>query len=369
MTAIKRIAFSVPARELLGISLPGSIFDPALLLQNAISFELRAAILAVMQGTAANVPVKFVAVARPEIFTHGVTLQWLMDELVGVEDHVSFSDGTTIKLIPGMANHIFLYGLSSQRRNVEFYKVLSRAPELFPRLSTQINSHHHFRIDGVDVAPKSRTLLLDAPIVDESPTWSFPFYMNHHSLEDSAERAFALGAMDTIPGEGYEDITYIPLTDAAMHDANFQRVVTTAIRSAYLDRSTCLILGLPAMESPSAPVTDRMISALSGIRASGTLLPRASATNIFFITHVNEVDLKPLAPRMTMVLHETFCHWMYTVDFYSALKGGDYYLREDRYAHPAEFESTLVAGIGKRFQIRTSKRPQFDITTISCADG
>ena len=83
-------------------------------------------------------------VARPEIFTHGESRAWLDKRLGGVKDHLALSDGTTIRLIPGLRNHVFLFGLGRAADGEALQRLERRAPELFGSLHSQVNTALQF---------------------------------------------------------------------------------------------------------------------------------------------------------------------------------------------------------------------------------
>ncbi len=164
------VVLSVPPHEIAEVAVPGSIFELSVLLRSVLSPELRLAVelIAVHAvsrrgttypslGTAIlSLGTAIRCVARPEIFAHGPPLDWLMSRLEGVTDHYSLSDGTSLKLIPTVRNHLFTYGLQSHRRHVDFRKLLRRAPEMLGQFASQVNTCHRVALEGVVSEPTSK---------------------------------------------------------------------------------------------------------------------------------------------------------------------------------------------------------------------
>jgi len=300
------IVISVPARELAKVPIPGSVFDVAVLHEaSSVSPDLRLAVELISTaflGEGRKEPLR--CVARPEIFTHGPALHWLRRSLGPVTEHISLSDGTSIKLIPQLRNHLFTYGLQSHQRHVDFKKLLRRAPELLAQCQSQVNSFHRFSSAQGLASEPTPTLVLRPLPAAATAVWSYGFYLNPHSLEDSAERMLNWGELEEPPITDFEKITYIPLTESAAKDANFQRMVAELVASTYFDRGKCLVLRLPTL---GCDVTDCMRLALEGIRDSRLHLPQVRANNIFFLSgDLSEELLAKTASRVSLVLHETF---------------------------------------------------------------
>ncbi len=70
----------------------------------------------------------------PEIFTHGESLAWLARKLGGARDHLAFSDGSTVRILPGMRNHVFFYAQSRLSDGEALARLERRAGELLAGL-------------------------------------------------------------------------------------------------------------------------------------------------------------------------------------------------------------------------------------------
>jgi len=339
------LVISVPARELVLVPIPGSVFETSVFNGAFISAELRLALelvaTAYREAGGAG-PVR--CVARPEIFTHGPALHWLKRALGAVSQHVCLSDGTSIKLIPGFRNHLFTYGLYSHQRFVDFKKLLRRAPELLAQCHSQVNSFHRIDHQGLASEPIISLMQRTAPLSAASG-WYFGFYLNPDSLEDSAEHMLNWGELQEPSLTDFEKVTYIPLTEAAAHDVNFQRVVAEMIAPAYFDPTHCLFIRLPPLGSD---LTDRMRLALDGIRRCRLHIPRVRSRNIFFSSgDLPEDFLASVGSRLSLLLHQSFEFWRYTKPLYQQAREVVVFL-DRQWKDPSESAQKLyLAGFGR----------------------
>jgi hypothetical protein len=238
-----------------------------------------------------------------------------MKQIEGVTDHLCLSDGTALKLIPGLRNHVFTYGLQSHRRFLDFKKLTRRAPELLGQFQSQINSFHRVLINGLAFEPVPSMLNRRELSVSE-PVWFHELYLNPHSLEDSAELMLGWGRLDPPSLAGFTEIHYVPLTDCAVHDGQFQQHVADRIAKTYFEPSDCLLMRLPSGETD---LTARMRSALAGILGAGQPIPQTRATNIFFVSgDIGDDVLLQLAPRLHWWMHHSFDHWRHASSVYPA---------------------------------------------------
>ncbi len=310
------LVISVPARELADLDLPGSVFGIDVLRGAKISSELRVAVELVAafdfdRGASPHVR----CIARPEMFTHGPSLAWLMQRLAGVSEHICFSDGTALKLVPGLKNHLFAYGLQGHKRFTDFKKLTRRAPELLGQFKTQINSFHRVARDGFAFEP-SPWLLSPPEAGGSEPAWFHEFYLNPHSLEDSAERMLGWGTLDPPSLIDYSTIRYVPLTECAVYDEQFQQLLADIIVDTYFDPTACLLMRLPPT---GTEITDTMRLALTGIRGAQRHVPQTRAENIFFLSgDADSRVLADLGPRLSWVLHHSFDFWRHPVSAYAA---------------------------------------------------
>jgi hypothetical protein len=310
------LVISVPARELANLNVPGSVFDIGVLRGAKISSELQVGIELIAafdfeSGASPNVR----CIARPEIFTHGASLASLMKRLEGVREHICFTDGTALKLVPGLRNHLFAYGLQAHQRFVDFKKLTRRAPELLGQFNTQINSFHRVARDGVAFEP-SPWLLSNANGGSEAPAWFHEFYLNPHSVEDSAERMLGWGTLDPPSFAEYAKIQYVPLTECAAYDEQFQQLLADIIVKTYFDPTACLLMRLPPV---GTEITDTMRVMLTGIRGAHRRLPQTRAGNIFFLSgDIDSGILAELGSRLSWCVHHSVDFWRHPVSAYAA---------------------------------------------------
>jgi len=346
LSAPSQVVISIPARELLRASIPGSVFDAESLAAAAIAPELKVAIdLIAKSWPGRSGPLQ--CVARPEIFTHGSTLAWLQSRIEGATDHVCLSDGTSLKLIPGLRNHVFPYGLHSHRRLLEFRKLLLRAPELIRQFSSQVNAFRPLVAGGASIDPPS-TLLFQGTPQPPSPTlWFHGFYLNRHSSEDSAERMLDWGTTEPPDFSSFRSLFYVPLTDSSVRDRSFQRLLAETIARKYFERQTCLLVRVPIPEEGVSEATERMITALDGIRQSGVRIPQVQSRSVFFVTgELPEDVLAANASRLSILAHETFEYWRYTPELYRAAECVTFFPDDKRPGAPSTWEPQARAAFG-----------------------
>jgi len=352
------LVISVPARELVLVPIAGSVFDTAVFSGAVISAELRLAldlVTATYRSVGGLQPVR--CVARPEIFTHGLSLEWLKRNLGQATQHLCLSDGTSIKLIPRFRNHLFTYGLQSHQGYLDFKRLLLRAPELLMQCHSQVNSFH--RVDHLGSAFEPSPNLMQPTVPLNAPAvWFFGFYLNPNSLEDSAEHMLNWGEIGEPQLLDFEKVTYIPLTEAAANDIYFQRVLAELISAVYFDPTHCLFIRLPLLGSG---LTDRMRLSLDGIRRSHLHIPQVRSRNIFFASgDLPEEALAPLGSRLSFVLHHTFEFWRYTRPLYQEANEIAVFLDRQWKTPPESAKRLFLAGFGRA--------PKF-ILSIHAAEG
>jgi hypothetical protein len=356
VATLEPLVISIPPRELAGSPIPGSVFDLADLSERALSADLRLAI-DVIVANRPTLAAPVLCVARPEIFTHGVTLDWLKDKLGSAREHICLSDGTSVKLIPYLENHVLTYGLHSHRRHIELRKLAQRAPEIFLQFRTQINSFRQLASKKHVVDPPTRLMLTKKPLRSKAP-WFYGFYLNRHSLEDSAERMLGWGALAPPDLDSFENITYIPLTDCASRDPSFQKILARLIAGTYFDSKTCLLIRLPVAEELAAETTVRMITALDGIRAGGLRFPQVQSRTIFLLNgDLPEEVLSPIGSRLSLIVHETFEFWRYTHSLYKSAARVMFYLDDERKYSTIELKPLVQEAFGGTQNLILATRP------------
>ena len=241
------LAISLPGAELAGLDLPGSVTDPKAVLAGRLSAELRAALLLVLQACRhRHVPVRMVA--RPEIFTHGEAERWLRARLGGVAEHLCVTDGTTIKQIPGCRTHVFFYRLGSLDNFNALRRLSVRTPELLACVESQVNTALPLGLGERRFVP-APVYLTRAVAFPRPPARLLPFFFNKHSAEDSAARVEQRGEVAPADVPAHDEILYLPLTETALHDAEFARAVAEMTVRAFYRPRQVLVLRLPPAEA------------------------------------------------------------------------------------------------------------------------
>jgi hypothetical protein len=265
---------SLPAEELRGIKLPASLFPPAELDRYPISNELRWAMQAATLACAAK-RARMLVVARPEIFTHGQSLTWLQDQLMGVKDHLCMSDGTAVRPIPGMRNHLFLYRRASQAHSAAFERLIGWLPELLDSVQSQVNSCITVRSGRRTIAPPTLLLQANAPLTTDAQL----FALRHHSdIKISVRRTSQAQPQKLSPK--VSQVTYVPLTDSACRSANFMKRVASTVRASQRPGGACVLMRLPA-SNLEQPLESCMQVAVAALRTAGINKPVRSGSVLF----------------------------------------------------------------------------------------
>jgi hypothetical protein len=351
------IAVSLPAKELAHVQLPGSVFGVDNLAAGGISDELRRAVWLIEQVCRSQ-NLALVFIARPEIFTHGETLQWLRRRLGDIQDHVSVSDGTTIRLIPGMHNHVFFHALGRAADEAAFGRLEQRVPELFFTLTSQINSALRIRHGLKKYTPPSFVIS-----GRENQTFCEPefykFYLNAYSIEDSVARMLLRGASDTdnLP---VKNIVYAPMTETGTADTAFAKRIALLIARTYLDPTSGLIIRLPFGADQNAKLRDRMAGMLTGLRHTRIPIPSVPAPNIFFATDDVEMSQLAVQPQsVDLLIHDSFDFWRHPPSFYAKFRSISVTARRGRH-NPEVFTVMLTKACGRRPDLVWPARTQND---------
>jgi hypothetical protein len=303
-----KLVVSLPAAELAPLDLPGSVMtaDQALVLP--VSHTLSCA-LALIEGHCRALGIKTIYLARPEIFTHGISAVWLRKHLGDVTEHLCVSDASAVKHIPGCRTHMFLYRLAFHDSYASFERLCRRVPELMAQVGSQINSRFAWGTGAQRHQPRAIYLHSPKPPVPQKPI-VFPFQYAPYLAEETAHRIMqAEPALNTA-----KETIYLPLTETALADAAFRREAARHVRAAFLGRHA-LLLRLPT-EKPGDTNVARIAHVLQALAASGVTLPRSTPSNIFLLSG----DLQPEnAPEnLRLILHEGFDFWRYGKAFYEA---------------------------------------------------
>ena len=335
------LAISAPAAELNALPLPGSLFSAADIAAAPLSPALRLAV-DLLLGACRQAGFQPTFVARPEIFTHGEALAWLKARLNGVRHHVALSDGTTARLIPGLDNHVFFFGLHRAADDAALTRLARRAPELIGQLRSQINTALEFA-DGVAPLPVAVT---GADASEPPPPAFYRLALNLDSVDDSLTRTMRSGPLPRLPGR-FAEIDYVALTETSLADAGFLATLAAKLSHAYFEPRRALALRLPMNARSSLDVDDRAEAALAALIASEPRAPIAAAPGAFFV----DGDLAPdrlaaFAPVVDFAAPDSFPFWVHAPARYRAARTVTVHARA-RLAAAADFAPLVEALTGR----------------------
>jgi hypothetical protein len=287
------------------------------------------------------------------MFTHGQSLAWLTEKIGDVTDHLYFSDGHTLKLIPNLRNHMFTYGLQSQENRDAFLRLMRWAPELLGQVEVQINSFHRVSTSSHLWEPLSEALLALEP-TPVGIVWGYGFYLNPHSAQDSCNQSVSWGELASSSLPEFERCTYLTLTECAMQQAGFVRMLAARIERAYFDPGECLLLRLPPGK---LELSRRLTAALQAILDTGVLLPRTKARNILWLSgDLPEAALKAWGSRLSLILPQSSDFWRFTCSLYA--EAGSIHVFLDKEWHwPSDTAAGFVmSAFGQSAQLHLSAR-------------
>ena len=319
-----RVVISVPLHLLRNADIPGSIFAAKLLARMAMPEGLKLAIELV-----SSMHPDSLCLVRPEIFTNGASRAWLDERLGDIAQHVCISDGSSIKIMDGMENHLFLYDLTRPRNRTCFQNLANWTPEVFSHVRSQINSFQaaEFR-DGL-IQPPTTLLLPQARRSAIAPEL-YEFSLASHSLEESAKWIVERGPIGELRLTAFREITYAPMTQSNARDSEFCTIVAQSIVKAYFNPQQCVLLRLPGSSTEQQDLAARIQAAIQAVRSGKVVLPRVPAKNVFLLTRdLPEEQLESVAGRISLIFDETCEFWRYTQELYSRLRSVFYVFTGD----------------------------------------
>jgi hypothetical protein len=305
---------SIPGGVLGALDLPGSIFGWRQLRDAVLPPELRLALDLVMREAAARrTRVRFVA--RPEIFPHGAARAWLDERIGDTRDHLALTDGESLKIIPGLANHVFFIGRGQTAAEAGFRRRVMLVPEAFASLASQVNGALSFRLGARWVRPPA-TLLRFARTPASAPMRQAPILLQHGQVEAAA--GLAEEAMEQTAEAPPADwpLHFIPLSEAALADGLFVAALGGAVQRAMLGRGGELILlGLPRVEEEEKGEEAGIAAVLRALLGSGLSFPRQASWAVRLVTGAPD-PAAMAGGRIT--LHPGTPFWRYGADLYAA---------------------------------------------------
>jgi hypothetical protein len=309
------LLLSLPGAEVERIGWAGSIVAPGEILAAPVSPDLRAAVRLVW-GEALRRGMAMHCIARPELFADGPSRRWLQARAPGITQHLCLSDGSAIKPLAGLQTHVFFYQLGHRANMQALARLCRRAGELMAQVASQVNTHLALG-DDVDAARPASVLLHAATPLEHPPPVLLPLFYNCNSDEDSANRTEQAGPVAAARLTDAARLNYLPLTETALDDRAFARVVARTVLDACFDPACLLVLRLPAGGGERTPA-QRIAAMLPALRQSGIVIPRASPDNIVLATEDLDEDhtLPARLPRHLLV-HDSFDFWRHTPGFYA----------------------------------------------------
>ncbi|MBP0444527.1 hypothetical protein J8J14_07005 [Roseomonas sp. SSH11] len=328
---------SLPGSWLPALKIPGSLFGRDALRDVVMPIELRAALaLLTQEATAHLITMQFVA--RPEIFTHGRARAWLDQRIGDTQDHVALTDGHTLRAIPGLRNHMFFYPRGNPGKEAALRNLLRLAPELFSGLASQINGGIGYRCGDAWHRPSAMHLRLR-----QTPAMGvverFPF--SCAPLGPLGTRDIEPAPPDT-PLPADRPIRYIPLSETALADTAFLRMVAQEVLRAIFGGPELVLLELPRPEG-GAEVAGRIAAAVKAFNAIGVTFPRTESWAAQFVTAPPRDT-----PLGSILLHPGIPFWCYGLDFYAM----------------AERIEVAGSGMASRFRALLSAWLERDVTLL-----
>lgn len=325
MLGTGRTVVSVPAHDLRDADIPSSLFEAAHLQQMLLPGDLRRAFDLI--STVCKRPL---CMTRPEMFTHGVARRWLKDRLGTVRNHICLSDGSAIKVIEGLANHVFLFRLDRHREGVALRNLLAWAPEVLAQLHSQINTFHGAVANGRLIAPPTNLLFPKTESVAAVPEF-YEFFINEQSGQNSANRIIDRGPVAAPKLNEFSSVSYIPFTESGAHNPEFSKVLAQKIALAYFNPDQCTLIRLPAPHENSSGLLHQTTVALEALREFGIAIPKVPARNILLVRDdVPESFFDTQNAHVSIMFDESFDFWRYTQSLYKRLYGVTYWLGNDR---------------------------------------
>lgn len=307
---------SVPGSQIAGHVLPGSLFGWSALRDAKLDPALRLALrLVVGQAEARRQRLSFVA--RPEIFTHGRPRAWLDERIGDTADHLILTDGTTLRTLPGLRNHIFFYKRGVPAQEAALRDLADLVPELFASLASQVNGALAFRLGAEQVRPPL-TLMRDVASLPLEQPVEAPFLFH---AGDPNRVALLSAAEAADPGQAPppdRPIHFIPLSGAALADADFVAGLGPLLRDAAFGQAAqVVILGLPVPEEPEGDLAPRIAAVLRALAGAGLHYPCTRSWGVRFTT-------APPSPAALdggrLTLHPGTPFWRFGLSLYTAAR-------------------------------------------------
>lgn len=306
------VLISVPAADLAGVHMDGSVVETGALFDLDLPRDLKFAIRAI-HDLCEGEGLPSYLIARPEIFINEPALRWMSDRVGRIRDHVCISDGRAVRVIPRFNNHVLFFRLGAAR-NFEWVRNLQkRCPELIQGLGCQINSVLPFRASEALIPVALQPLACP----DYAPSF-YPFCLSRYGPEHSARLTLGAGLSAAEPLRGCAVVSYVPLTELALSSEGFRRLLAARIAEAHFDPTAAVVMVLPpgpdGEQAHAARIAD-VVGALHGVPAA---IPPTRCDRVILATE-DCPDGLLFAPgrRVELLLHHSVDAWMRSPEHYA----------------------------------------------------
>jgi hypothetical protein len=296
---------SVPPTEFSQYDPSASIVQLNELLNAPISPELSIALELLVSAYGTNLRV----VIRPEMFTHGVALAWLRDQVGETGTHLCLSDGETVRVLSGFTNQVFFYRIGRASCVPGILRLRRRAPELLAALGTQINT-------AVVVASskgrRPRTTVLTPPATVSDPGVFLPFFASRAQLKRDIQ---VLAQQEPIALPLSQHLTYAAVSDSALQSIPFLSGLMNKIIESFTHPDRMLVIGAPLASEPEKA----LLPLLSAISRHAFTLPSGILPNVFL--HVGGNSNLPndvFGGQSRLVAYESDIFWRRGPTFYAS---------------------------------------------------
>jgi hypothetical protein len=345
------LILTLPAVEISRFRLPSSFFGINELAAAQLSPELRLA-LDLLAAQAERHKIDLRIVARPEIFTNGETLAWLGRETTGAKDHLCISDGSAIRVIPGLPTHVFFYRLGSCDGAASLRNLTRRAPELLGQIGSQVNTAVAFAGGTGQSWRRPPTIILQpSPDHARPDAGLLPLYLNAHAIDENTARILASPPFAASSLVNAVSVTYFAISGTGWAHGAIAAAAADLILRAYLNPGAGVIILLPPAETTIAPagaLASRIASFLGMLRQTGVPFPRAVPGNIALATGpLQPAQRAALPTRQNMIIDASFDAWHHDRGFYERFERITLLLERAEFAHWRRVRALLRELLGR----------------------
>jgi len=357
MNESQGLLISLPGAELKGLKLKRSIFSRAELFDQSEPLSPSLARAATqIEELARSLGVPCLYVSRAEMFTHGESLSWLRSQIGAIDDHISLSDGASVRVIPGLRNHVYFYRQAMAADVAALATLERRAPELMFTLASQINSAYRFRWGAKQHTPDPVVVAG----VSEAFSRDVAFHAFHMPGQDLVRYLERLARSELVipaqwPGRR---LTFLPLTEASLADPDFLRRVARQIVDTQMNQNHALIVTLPWLPDAKANLALRTLTLLRALATADIGIPQAPSARIALAAELPSPEALAAAgaASLDMLAHDTFDFACYPASFYATLNELCVAPRRRRH-NPALLNLTLEALCGRAPRLCWPPRP------------